>query len=89
MENGEYAIAEDDYGVYLMYKKDITADDDNYESNKSTALSSMKQEEFYEELDAKAADLKIEVNSSAINHYDPKMFKEMEEKAAASASQAS
>lgn len=86
--NDQYDLIEDDYGVYLIYKQDITADDDNYEQYKSTALSAMKQAEFYEELDAKAESLGIEANQSAINHYDPKMFVEME-KAAASASTAS
>lgn len=82
-ENDAVTLAEDDYGVYLIYKQDITADDDNYSQYRNSALYSMKEDEFYDELDSKAESMGIETNQSAINHYDPKMFIEMENNASA------
>ena len=85
LENGKAAVVKVGEGdsaiAYLVYKDDITKGSEEYiadESNRSSALSAMKTDEFKDYLKKVAEDSGYEKNG-AVDSYDPKMFFAAEE----------
>lgn len=69
--SGETAV------YYLVYKKDIQNDVSSYigdATQRETVLSNMKSDEFADYIEDLGNDLDVEVNSSTLDRYDPKMF---------------
>lgn len=66
---GNYTIVEEYEAAYIVYRMDLFADEEYFESHRSSAIQSMKSDEFDEMVDGWIAAQNVVINNDAFDRY--------------------